>query len=364
MPRLLAIALPPGPAFVRELTEAWANGDAVLPLDPRLPRAAAGRLLEELRPAVLVDETGDHQRLPDPVPTDDGDAVVVATSGTTGAAKGVVLTHDAVRASAEASHRRLEVEPDRDTWLALLPVAHVGGLSVVTRALVTGTPLVFDEEAGPATLVSVVPTQANRLDLARYRVVLVGGSADWRDRPPNIVRTYGLTETGSGIAYDGQPLDGVEVRVDHAGQIHVRGAMLLRAYRDGTDARDPDGWFATGDGGRFDEHGGLHVDGRIGDVIVTGGEKVWPTPIEEALRTHPGVADVAVAGRPDPEWGHQVVAFVVPVDPAEPPTLDALRAHVKATLPAYAAPRSLELRGDLPRTAIGKVQRKLLIDGR
>ena len=364
MPRLLAIALPTGPGFVRELTEAWANGDAVLPVDPRLPLPAVGALLGALRPAVLVDETGEHQLLADPLPTQEGDALVVATSGTTGAPKGVVLTHEAVRASAEASSARLEVDPARDAWLALLPVAHVGGLSVVTRALATNTPLLFDEEERPATLVSVVPTQANRLDLGRYRAVLVGGSADWRDRPPNVIRTYGLTETGSGVAYDGRPLDGVEVRADETGQLHVRGPMLLRGYRDGVDPKDPAGWLATGDAGRVAADGTVHVDGRIGDVIVTGGEKVWPTPVEEALRALPGVADVAVAGRPDDEWGQRVVAWVVPADPSAPPSLDELRAAVRATLPAYAAPRGVVLVSELPRTSLGKIRRNLLPDRR
>ncbi|HVF32771.1 MAG TPA: AMP-binding protein [Acidimicrobiales bacterium] len=362
MPRLLAIAVPTGPGFVRELTGAWADGDAVLPVDPRLPRPAVAALLRALRPHLLVDETAEHHRLPDPLPTADGDALVVATSGTTGAPKGVVLTHDAVAASAEASHARLAVDPSTDAWLALLPVAHVGGLSVVTRALATGTPLVFDDDDDerPATLVSLVPTQANRLALDRFRVVLVGGSADWRDRPGNVVRTYGLTETGSGIAYDGVPLDGVEVRVDPDGQLAVRGPMLLRAYRDGTDPKDGDGWLPTGDVGGWDGDGRLVVHGRAGEVIVTGGEKVWPTPVEEALRSHPGVADAAVAGRPDADWGHRVVAFVVPVDAGAPPSLGTLRDHVRRTLPAYAAPRELVLTPGLPRTALGKIRRNLL----
>ena len=361
MPRLLAIAVPTGPRFVHELTQAWANGDAVLPVDPRLPLPAVRSLVAAMRPAVLIDETGEHQLLDGAVPTEDGDALVVATSGTTGEPKGVVLTHDAVVASARASSGRLAVDAARDSWLAVLPVAHVGGLSVVTRALVTDTPLVFE---GAATLVSVVPTQANRLDLSGFRVVLVGGSADWRDRPANVVRTYGLTETGSGIAYDGVPLDVVELRVDDADQLWVRGPMLLRSYRDGTDPKDADGWLPTGDSGRIDADGRVHVDGRIGDVIVTGGEKVWPVPVEEALKTHPAVADAAVAGVPDPEWGARVVAWVVVRPGCDAPSLRELVDHVRATLPPYAAPKELRTTDQLPRTAIGKVQRHLLTDPR
>jgi O-succinylbenzoic acid--CoA ligase len=345
VPKLVALALVAGPRFVEELTAAWAAGDAVLPVDPRLPERAQRTLVEALGVGRA---------------TEPGDALVVATSGTTGEPKGAVLTHEAVAASAEATSRRLEVDPTSDAWLAILPVAHVGGLSVVTRALATGTALTFDEADATATLTSVVPTQANRLDLGRFRRVLVGGSADWRDRPANVVRTYGLTETGSGVVYDGVPLDGVDVRVDgETGEISIRGPMLLRAYRDGTDPKDGDGWFPTGDGGHLDGDGRLVPHGRLADVVVTGGEKVWPTPVEDALRSHPSVADVAVAGLPDEEWGQRVVAWVVAADGYNP-DLDVLRDYVKRVLPGYAAPRQLVVVDRLPRTPSGKVVRKEL----
>lgn len=368
MPSLVAIALPGGPAFVDALRRAWDDGDAAAPVDPRLPAPAAAALLDALAPEVVHDETG-RRRRPGGRPVEPGDAVVVATSGTTGRPRGVVLTHDAVRASALASSARLGTDPARDRWLACLPLAHVGGLSVVTRALVTRTPLVvhpgFDAAAAEAearagaTLASLVPTALSRLDAGLFRKILVGGSADWRERAPNVVRTYGLTETGSGVAYDGVPLDGVEVRTAADGEVLVRGPVLLRCYRDGTDPKTPDGWLPTGDAGAF-EGGRLVVRGRRADVVVTGGEKVWPDAVEAAVRLAPGVADVAVAGRPDPDWGERVVAFVVPADPAAPPTLDAVRASAKERLPAYAAPRELVLVAALPRTALGKVRRSAL----
>lgn len=346
MSRLVAVDATPGDGFVAELCRLWDRGDAVLPVDPRLPEAARSRLLDAMR----VEE-----------PAEPGDAVVVPTSGSTGDPKGVVLTHAAVLSSAWASSRRLAVDPKTDRWLSCLPLAHVGGLSVVLRALVTGTRLTFDGADPAATLVSMVPTQVDRTDVSRFRAVLMGGSADWRHRrPPNVVRTYGLTEAGSGVAYDGVPLDGVEVRVDEAGQVWLRGPMLLRCYRDGFDPKDADGWFPTGDAGTLDADGRVHVHGRIAEVIVTGGEKVWPGAVENALRSHPDVVDVAVVGRDDDEWGQRVVAYVVPGDPSAPPTLDSLRGWVKERLPAWCAPKECVVVDDLPRTALGKVRRALL----
>ena len=322
------------------MRRAWDDGDVVAPVDPRLPPAA--------RQAVLAAFAID-------VPAEEGDALVVATSGTSGEPKAVVLTHDAVAASAAASNAALAATSD-DLWWACLPLAHIGGLSVVTRAQHAGARVTFeDDRAG--TLVSLVPTMLRAMNVARFRCVLLGGASAPVDLPPNVVRTYGMTETGSGIAYDGRPLGGVEIHLDDDGEIHVRGPMLLRCDRDGTDPKDADGWFATGDAGRLVD-GVLHLEGRIGDVINTGGEKVWPTAVERALEDAPGVAEVAVGGRSDPEWGERVVAYIVPA--GTPPTLEALRAHVKETLPAYCAPKELVIVDALPRTASGKVKRDRL----
>jgi o-succinylbenzoate---CoA ligase len=343
--------------FVDRLRRAWDAGDAVLPLDPRLPAPARKLVLAAARP----DE-----------PVADGDALVVATSGTSGDPKAVVLTHDAVDASARGTSRRLGVDPASDRWLACLPLAHVGGLAVVTRAVLTGTPLTVHDGFDPGgveaatrgpdrcTLASLVPTMLRRMDPTGFRTVVLGGSAMPPDLPANAVATYGMTETGSGVVYDGMPLDGVEVRVV-GGQVELRCPMLLRCYRDGTDPRDADGWFPTGDAGAWDETvGRLRVFGRIDDVIVSGGENVWPVVVERALATDARVREVAVVGRPDPEWGQRVTALVVPVDRSCPPTLDELRTVTKRDLPAYCAPRELVLVTELPRTGLGKLVRRAL----
>jgi O-succinylbenzoic acid--CoA ligase len=346
-----------GSAFVDALQRAWDAGDAVLPLDPRLPAPAQDAVLAAAR----VDD-----------PVEPGDALVVATSGTTGAPNAAVLTHEAITASALATSHALGVDPAADRWLACLPLAHVGGLSVVTRALRTGTPLTvhagFDaaavEQAAAdgCTLTSLVPTALARIDPACFRAILVGGQAPPPDRPRHVIATYGMTETGSGVFYDGVPLDGVEVRIEPDGEIHLRAPMLLRTYRDGTDPKLPDGFFPTGDVGEVRD-GQLHVYGRRGDLIITGGENVWPVAVERALATHPGIAEVAVVGRPDPEWGQRVVAFVVASDAMATPSLDELRDWAKRTVPAFAAPSVLEVVSSLPRTSSGKVRRRDLSGG-
>jgi O-succinylbenzoic acid--CoA ligase len=364
-------------------------------------------VLEAVRPSLLV--TGRHQqeRLAGGIPVEEGDVLVVLTGGTTGEPKGVVLTAAAVAASAWATSKRLGVDPARDRWLVPLPLAHIGGLAAVTRALLTGTPVEvlpgFDADAvmaaaseRGATLVPLVPTTLRRLAAAdpgaveRFRVILVGAAAAPSDLPPNAVTTYGMTETGSGVVYDGLPLDGVGMRIAPDGEIAVRSATALRCYRDGTDPKDPEGWLATGDAGEFGADGLLVVHGRISELIVTGGENVWPVAVESVLARHPLVGEVAVAGRPDPEWGERVVAFVVPSGSAggggntptgsgggggdlagtggprrgilqpEGPSLEELRDLVKDELGPWAAPREVVIVTSLARSAAGKLRRDRL----
>jgi o-succinylbenzoate---CoA ligase len=394
VPELVALDLPGGAGFVDALQAVWDTGDAAAPLDPRLPPAARALMLEALRPSRIVSSDGDQHRVAGGLPVEEGDALVVATSGTSGEPKGVVLTHDAVAASAQATSTRLGVDPGRHTWLACLPLAHIGGLSVVTRAVLSKTPLIvmpgFDADqveqvgrSGRATHVSLVSTALGRLDASVFTCVLLGGSKVPSDLPRNVVSTYGMTETGSGVVYDGTALDGVEIGVrgigedsqpatgredDGAqGELLIRGPMLFRSYRDGADGRvaGPDGrgdWFATGDAGRLTTDGSLIVSGRIEDVITTGAEKVWPDVVERVLTAHPGVAEVAVWKRTDPEWGERVVAWVVPADDATP-SLEQLRDMVAETLAPWAAPKELVIVDDLPRTAAGKVRRRELDEG-
>ncbi|HEX2782049.1 MAG TPA: AMP-binding protein [Ilumatobacteraceae bacterium] len=366
MPHLVAIDLPGGQGFVDALRRIWDAGDAAFPLDRRLPGAARAGTLAAIAPDRLVNERGIHTL--EGLEVEYGDALVVATSGTTGSPRGVVLTHDAVRASARASSARLGVT-NSDTWLACLPLSHVGGLSVITRAVLTGMGLVvhdgFDAEAvaaaahDGATLVSLVPTALQRVDPQLFRRLVLGGSRPPEQLPENVVTTYGMTETGSGVVYDGLPLDGVEVRIDEHDEIHLRCAMLLRCYRDGSNPCI-DGWFATGDLGGLDDDGRLIVNGRRDELIITGAENVWPATVEAVLTLHPAVAEVAVAGVTDPEWGQRVVAWIVPVDAQAPPTLASIRALAGQSLPGFMAPKEVRIVDALPTTTSGKVRRHRL----
>ena len=362
MPKLTALNLPGSPDFVHALQSVWERGDAVFPLDRRLPVAAQRSMLQGFGVATVISEDGETA-LSDGEPIEPGDALVIATSGSSGPPKAAVLTHAAVEASARATSERLQVT-DNDHWLACLPLAHVGGLSVITRSLITGTTLTvidgFDTDvvsASEATLVSLVSTALQRIDPSLFRAIVLGGARPPADRPPHCIATYGLTETGSGVVYNGKPLNSVEIEI-RDGEVHVRGPMLLRCYRDGTSPLTSDGWLPTGDLGFLRDDGSLHVEGRRGDVINTGGEKVWPDDVERQLIQHPDIHDVAVTGLPDNEWGQIVAAFVVSARPNL--SLDEIREHCRAQLPGYALPKQLELVEAIPRTALGKVRRSEL----
>jgi o-succinylbenzoate---CoA ligase len=382
---LVAIALP-RPAAARAIVASWEAAEAVLPLDPDAPEPELKGILAAARPTHLLD--GDGRRpLAGGQAAEAGVAAVVATSGTAGAPKVVELGADAIRWSALATSAALGAGPG-DRWLCCVPVHGVAGLAVVARAWHTGLPVEvhdgFDPAAvaaaaGRATLVSLVPAMLRRLLAAgdaasRFRRVLLGGgpvpadlAEEARDRGVGLVRTYGLTETFGGMAHDGHPLDGAEVRVaDPEGEILLRGPMLFRRYR-GEPGRTAavlrGGWLHTGDLGRVGPDGRLVVLGRVDDLVISGGVNVHPDEVEAVLAAHPGVAEVAVAGRADPAWGQRVTAFVVPRDPGRPPTLEELRAFSRERLAAAKAPRELVLVPALPRGPSGKLLRRLLPDG-
>ena len=369
MRRLVALDLPGGPDFVAALTRCIESDEAVAPIDHRLNGPARERVLRAVRPTDLIDRNGDRHRLSDGEMVDDTDAVVMTTSGTTGVPKGVILTHAAVLASAYATSARLEVARESDQWLSALPLSHIGGLSVALRAIVTGTPLTllprFDPEhydqaiAAGATLTSLVPTTLARLGRSRsdrFRKILLGGSAVPIDLPSNVVTTYGMTETGSGVVYDGIPLEGVEIAIRDGGEIALRCPMLLRCYRDGTDPRDPEGYLSTGDVGAIDERGRLQVFGRGDELIISGGENIWPVALEQALMGAPGVVEIAVTGVRDPEWGQRVIGIVVSAGDREP-SLETLNERCRSQIGPWAVLKELFVVDALPRTPVGKIDR-------
>jgi o-succinylbenzoate---CoA ligase len=379
-PQLVALRVPAGPAMAHAVEQIWDGGDAVLPVPLSLPDDAVARLLRALRPAVVVEATG-RVRLPDAVPVASDVALVVATSGSSGRAKGVELTYGALQHAAAATHARLDVAVG-DRWLCCLPLHHVAGFQMLVRSqLLDNLPVFTPPEpaaiaaATDATLISLVPTMLVRLldagvDLTRFRRVLLGGAppgeallARAREAGVPVVTSYGMTETAGGCVYDGRPLDGVEVALLPGNRIALRGPMLMRGYRlrdDLTAAALEDGWFHTADRGELLPDGTLRVTGRVDTVINTGGEKVDPAEVAAVLLDHPGVADLAVVGLDDPEWGQRVTAVCVAADPRQPPTLADLRTFGGRRLAGFQLPRELLVVEEIPRTALGKVDTGML----
>jgi len=413
----------PGPVTsdhpARLLTPALTSGDdAVYALIPALRAALNGS-----GPALSL--RGKNDRIPGPegpatvtpgapgldepveLGPDDDDpadptAVAVTTSGSTGVPKTVLLPASALLASAGATHDRLG---GGGHWLLALPAEHVAGLQVLVRSLIAGTrPTVLDLSAGftpegfvravaampagrPGThrYTALVPTQLTRLlnapgepgelalaALRGFDAVLIGGAATpavLREQAVavgvRLVTTYGMSETCGGCVYDDIPLDGVQVRLDADGRVSLGGPVLARGYlgpdqggfETGTDGRR---WFRTDDAGESDEDR-LRILGRLDGMIITGGLKVAPGPVEAALLRLPGVAEAVVVGLPDPEWGQRVAAALVLRPGAAAPTLAQARAAVTAELTAAAAPRQLTLLDVLPLRGPGKPDRTAII---
>lgn len=391
---LVAIDVPPGPAWVPLVHRLWHEGIAFMPLDERLPDPERRRLLDLARPAAVLGAGGGSTVYAGSAPVDPDLALVMATSGTGGVPRLVELSRDAVTAAVGGSRTALEAtgrEADRGLVACLTP-AHIGGMLVLLRGELEELPVVVHERFDVPRLaaqahgssVSLVPTMLARLvrervDLASFGTMLVGGAS----LPPHlrgeaealgasIVESYGSTESCGGVVYDGLPFPDTDLRIGDGsdrspggiGGIELRGPTVMRGYRADPAANgaafDVRGWLRTGDAGSIDEHGRLRVSGRLDEAIRTGAETVWPVEVERALESHPKVDEVAVGGRPHPEWGQQVVAFVVPRSIADAPSLEELRDHVSERIARHKAPREVVLVHELPRTAGGKLRRRAL----
>jgi acyl-CoA synthetase (AMP-forming)/AMP-acid ligase II len=340
-------------------------------------------------PGTLVDEADPH--------------VVFFTSGSSGAPKGAVLSH---RANMLRTLPGALLEP-RGAMVCPYPLFHMGAWTIALQQWHARDAVVLvshpsAEEIGAAvsrhraTRLNAIPAVWRRLlgalggatppDLSSIRFADTGTSTT----PPELLRAiaaampeaqvrvfYGSTEAGSVTVLEhadierkpgscGVPGPLVTVRTDRAGQLLVRGPLLFDGYLDDPDATDAalaDGWYATGDLATVDDDGFVTIIGRVGEVIRTGGEAVAPSEVESVLATHPAVADVAVLGLPDDQWGEVVCAVVVPRPDGAPPQLDELRGHCAGVLAAYKHPRRLVLVGAIPRTpATGQVQRRLLLE--
>ncbi len=316
----------------------------------------------------------------------------VMSSGTTGEPKAVDLSAANHLWSALGSGVNLGVGTN-DRWLGCLPLNHVGGLTILIRSCIYGTGVLMQDgfdvdrvaavmEEGEVSIVSLVPTQLVRLldaraPVDRPRLLLLGGGSasedlicEGLDAGAVVVQTYGLTEACSQVCTvppdrarelagsAGRPLLGVELRIadgegeEEVGEIQVRGPIVADGAADG------DGWLHTGDLGRVDADGCLWVEGRRVDLIVTGGENVRPLRVERVLSAFDGVADVAVIGREDREWGQAVTALVVPADGEVDEAT--LLSHAREHLAPHEVPKAVETVGELPRTPSGKLLRREL----
>lgn len=329
-------------------------------------------------------------------------AAIMFTSGTSGTSKGVVLTWGNFFYSAMASAYHLGTMP-QDRWLCTLPLYHVGGLSILYRACLYGIQVDlynhFDTETinqvlteQPITLVSLVPTQLYRLLEMRtkpwnlaLRVILLGGAAASdeflaRCKTENlpVATTYGLTEAASQVATGipgeidsvGKPLMFTTVRIvddqsqdkprGEIGEITVQGPTVMQGYDDNPEATAKtlrDGVLYTGDMGYFDAKGSLHIVQRRSDLIVSGGENVYPAEVEAVLRQHPAIKEACVVGVPHPEWGQQVAAALV-LQPGQLFDQIALIQFCGSRLARYKQPRRWLIVPELPQTSNGKIARR------
>ncbi len=368
MRKLIAVASQSSDWFARTLESIWSAGDAVLMVDPRLPRddvlarcranGAAELVLDDAPPIALEHGT----------PINDDVAVVMYTSGTSGGPQTVELTHDNLAASARGAMAALGTHTETH-WLCCLPVAHIAGFSVVARAVASGAALTCLErfstqgarhaaESG-ARAVSLVPTALQRIDPTWFDTILVGGAPTHHVLAPNTTLSYGLTETAGGVVFNGIAAHDVEVRIDESSRICLRGPSIAHHRRDGTPLLAPDNWLVTNDLGLVNE-GRLTVLGRADDLIITGGEKVWPQHVEAVLDRLSGVQKSAVTSVDDPEWGQRVVALVELKPGATALSSDQIRAQLGEHLSRWHIPKDVYTVERIPVTSLGKIERHRL----
>lgn len=340
-------------------------------------------------------------------------AVLMYTSGTTGRAKGAMISHGNIVATVQNLLLLLPSGADAG-MLAMAPIFHVGAMALVLGTLATGgrvvilrtfdPTVVFDAfEQQPVTFTFGVPAMLQAMateprfadaDLSDVLLMCAGAPVpesllhQYLDRGARITQGYGLTEStavvsllesdlaaakvgSAGMPY---PLTAVEIRdadggrIDRAGvdgEIWIKGRNVVAGYwrrpEETAALHDREGWLRTGDAGHLDEDGFLYITDRIKDMLISGGENVYPAEVEKVLAGHPAVADVAVIGTPDERWGEVVTAVVVPT-PQSDLDLDTIQAFARQHLGGYKVPRRLHLTAELPRNASGKVLKRDLRD--
>jgi O-succinylbenzoic acid--CoA ligase len=382
------------PGIVALLHACARAGAALCPINTRLAAPELPPLLERLSPRVKLGDLPGAAALADfvegatpidPAPLDE-EAVhtILFTSGTTGTPKAAQLTVRAHLANALASNEVLRID-SLSRYLAPLPLFHVGGIAIAVRCALAGAEMIlherFDPEACARDLAAgathasfVAQTLARTLDAGGKfpgALALVGGGpaprdllGRARDAGLTVLKTYGLTEAASQVACErpgeadgstaGLPLPGTAIRIDAGGEIEVRGPTLMRGYL----GEPPLGeWLRTGDLGEIDARGRLVVHARRTDLIVSGGENVYPAEVEAALLAHAAVADVAVVPWPDEALGQVGCAAVVARSPVAQRDLDL---HVRERLAGFKAPRRYVFLDALPRAESGKLDRRAL----
>ena len=365
MATLTALDFSLGPDLEHALYDSVAAGDAFCVLDRRL---SPDRREDELRAlgATHVMDANGTRVLSRGAEVDPEIGLVMLTSGSSGTPKAAEITWDALLASATLTQESLRGESN-STWYPCLPAHHIGGLAVLLRAVLCDAQLLWGDTeqitSAPqrgATHVALVRAQLFRHDVTDYQVVLLGGARPPGDLPDNVIVTWGMTETGSGVVYNGRALRGVQV-ASVEGEICVKSPTLFRSYRDGSRPRivGPDGendWFPTADAGEVHD-GMVRVRGRKGFVINTGGEKVWPEDLEAVISNIRGVRDVAITSLDDPEWGQRIVALIV----SDQTGLDSdISATVSERIGPWAKPKELHYVAAIPRTSNGKIRRQAL----